>query len=468
MDWIITSLLLAALPHWLPAIAPGPSEQAPPTQVGHAYVVSADDVAVSGGEGRVMFVARTGDVPNDGRSDVRMVGRAHAVSVVGAGDPDRGWLGVSIKAVSDAMADQLDLRGRGIVILNVVEGSPADLSGLQVHDVVLSVDGVDTADIETLVDAVRGHKPGDVVDVVVLRKGRENVFTVELGSPPAEARIQWKADVAPFAELEEKFQLKGGILEKDAEGNWQIRRLEDLSRELGQLPEKIRMFVPKTGDRTVHVWADGDKKTVEIKVKQEDGTVIQTTREDSGDITVRRTDANGVETTSTYADEEALREADPEAYEVLAGAGHVSIEALELEGAPGVTDFDFRFDPDDLKAGVFKWYGDGEDDFQELHELHEDELQALHDALGKLDLDALKGLPEELKQFKYLPHISMMTRLGKPRHTFEVRTDGTIEVRIRKDDSELVQLYDGEDDLANRSPDLYEKYLDLMTTETER
>ncbi len=56
---------------------------------------------------------------------------------------------------------------------------------------------------------------------------------------------------------------------------------------------------------------------------------------------------------------------------------------------------------------------------------------------------------------------------AKPKHTFEVQIDGTIEVRIRKGDSVLVRRFEDEDDLARRSPGLYDKYEDLLDAEDE-
>lgn len=53
-------------------------------------------------------------------------------------------------------------------------------------------------------------------------------------------------------------------------------------------------------------------------------------------------------------------------------------------------------------------------------------------------------------------------RIRKPKHTFEARPDGTIEGKIRKGDSELVQLYKNADNLARRNPELSAKYHDLM------
>jgi len=74
-----------------------------------------------------------------------------------------------------------------------------------------------------------------------------------------------------------------------------------------------------------------------------------------------------------------------------------------------------------------------------------------------------EGLPDEVE----FPSVMTLRHLGKPKHTFEVQTDGTIEVRIRKGDSELVQRFADEDDLAQRSPKLYKNYKKLMALENE-
>ena len=55
------------------------------------------------------------------------------------------------------------------------------------------------------------------------------------------------------------------------------------------------------------------------------------------------------------------------------------------------------------------------------------------------------------------------TSKAKPRNSFEVRPDGAIEVRVRKGDSELVQLYKNESDLRQRDAELYEKYQELKS-----
>ncbi len=51
---------------------------------------------------------------------------------------------------------------------------------------------------------------------------------------------------------------------------------------------------------------------------------------------------------------------------------------------------------------------------------------------------------------------------GRARQSFEVGADGKIEVLIRKGDSELRQVFEDEDDLAQRDPNLYAKYRELI------
>jgi len=48
--------------------------------------------------------------------------------------------------------------------------------------------------------------------------------------------------------------------------------------------------------------------------------------------------------------------------------------------------------------------------------------------------------------------------MGKPKHRFDVGANGSIEVSIRKGDSEIAQKFRSESEMANRRPDLYEKY----------
>ncbi|HEU0054779.1 MAG TPA: M20/M25/M40 family metallo-hydrolase [Longimicrobium sp.] len=74
---------------------------------------------------------------------------------------------------------------RGVKLTGVRAGSPAEQAGIRAGDVIVKMGDMDVADLQGLTDALRAHKPGDVVPVTVLRDGREVTVTVTLGTRAA-------------------------------------------------------------------------------------------------------------------------------------------------------------------------------------------------------------------------------------------------------------------------------------------
>ncbi len=70
---------------------------------------------------------------------------------------------------------------KGERLTGITAGSPADKGGLKAGDVVVEFGGVAVTDLETYSAALYAHKPGDVVQVVVLRDGQRLTLTVTLG-----------------------------------------------------------------------------------------------------------------------------------------------------------------------------------------------------------------------------------------------------------------------------------------------
>ena len=93
----------------------------------------------------------------------------------------RAWLGLSYEVTVERGAD----RTQTLVITNVVEGSPAERAGLRVGDTLLEVNDIAATD-ELLSSLGVSLKPGDVVQLRVLRDGRERDLDVEAASPPAQ------------------------------------------------------------------------------------------------------------------------------------------------------------------------------------------------------------------------------------------------------------------------------------------
>ena len=100
-----------------------------------------------------------------------------AAAIVKGEEIQIGYLGVSM---GDATGGQ-----DGAVVQEVTPDSPAAQAGLQAGDVVVSIDGKAVQDRSELVAAIRGHKPGDKVTLVVVRGGNETTITATLTQRPA-------------------------------------------------------------------------------------------------------------------------------------------------------------------------------------------------------------------------------------------------------------------------------------------
>ncbi|HET6574574.1 MAG TPA: M56 family metallopeptidase [Fimbriiglobus sp.] len=118
------------------------------------------------------------------------------------GHPGSPRFGVMVSPVTDALAEQLDLpNDHGVVVVQVVPGSVADKAGVKKNDVVLSFAGQEIGgDVSKFAGAVEKTKPGQKVEVVVLRKGKkETLKGIELP----------KRDRKPGGGFEFKFPGKG-------------------------------------------------------------------------------------------------------------------------------------------------------------------------------------------------------------------------------------------------------------------
>lgn len=98
------------------------------------------------------------------------------------GRVERGYLGVSIRDLSRDEATAFGLsRPEGALVLDVLEGSPADQAGLKPGDVVLQFNGVDIDDSGDLPLVVGDLEPGQEVPVVVMRERERRSIEVEVG-----------------------------------------------------------------------------------------------------------------------------------------------------------------------------------------------------------------------------------------------------------------------------------------------
>jgi serine protease Do len=104
----------------------------------------------------------------------------------------RAVLGVVIQDVraEDAQAAGLkEIHGALVGGASPDAASPATKAGIQAGDVIISLDGQDIDRVAELQRLIRQHKPGETVDVGVMRYGKKMDFKVTLAEAPSDAQV---------------------------------------------------------------------------------------------------------------------------------------------------------------------------------------------------------------------------------------------------------------------------------------
>ena len=147
------------------------------------------------------------------------------------GEARRGWLGVRIQPVTEEIGEALNIKPpRGTLIAGVEEKGPAKAAGIETGDVILKFDGKDIKETRDLTRMVADTPIDKEVEVVIIRKGKEEIRKVKVGrledtdkklasvrpNTPAEKPVVVKKalglDLADInEELRKKFNIKENV-----------------------------------------------------------------------------------------------------------------------------------------------------------------------------------------------------------------------------------------------------------------
>ena len=132
-------------------------------------------------------------------------------AIIKDGKVSRGWLGIEIQS---QLRDPTQLEtSTGVEVLNVVPKSPAAKSGLRIGDIILTIDGVEMTDANTLIQYVARKAPNTTLNAQILRRGKNAQVKILLEERPAQEPME-----RPVVILDE---IVGGMEDPNLQGERQ-------------------------------------------------------------------------------------------------------------------------------------------------------------------------------------------------------------------------------------------------------
>ena len=125
--------------------------------------------------------------------------RSIADQLIATGHAEHAWLGVQVATIDPSVTKVVrGLPSHGVVVVSVVKGGPAAKAGLEAPkrqsgnragsvvdaDAIVTVDGQPVTSTTQLSDLVALHKPGETLELQVVRGGKSRTVDVTLGNAP--------------------------------------------------------------------------------------------------------------------------------------------------------------------------------------------------------------------------------------------------------------------------------------------
>jgi len=98
----------------------------------------------------------------------------------------RPWLGLAMQDVDEVMAKSLGLpiTTKGVLVAQVIDGSPAQTAGLERGDIIEKIDGNDVSASKEIQEIVRAHKVSETLNLFILRNKMGKAVAVNIGQYP--------------------------------------------------------------------------------------------------------------------------------------------------------------------------------------------------------------------------------------------------------------------------------------------
>lgn len=138
------------------------------------------------------------------------------------GEVQRGYTGMTLKDISSDLAEKINLIGNaGVFVQQVMAEGPAALAGIEIGDVITKADGKVIESLANFDEQISLHRPGDLIKLSFIRKGKEIESTLRLINKEGNTAILKKytylskslgAELTPVSKAEkDQFNIDYGI-----------------------------------------------------------------------------------------------------------------------------------------------------------------------------------------------------------------------------------------------------------------
>ncbi|MCG8314419.1 MAG: trypsin-like peptidase domain-containing protein [Pseudomonadales bacterium] len=107
------------------------------------------------------------------------------LQIVQHGSVVRGWLGIEPQVLTQGLANALNMPYvPGILVAGIFKNGPAYTAGVSPGDVITEINGEPLQDPKDALTFISNKRPGDKVDITVVRKGEAYRITATVGERP--------------------------------------------------------------------------------------------------------------------------------------------------------------------------------------------------------------------------------------------------------------------------------------------
>jgi hypothetical protein len=374
--------------------------------------------------------------------------------VTAKSDPSAAWLGLRVAPVPAAVASQLGLKDKAVMVANIVKDSPAQKARLERYDIIVAVGKDAVGDVAKFVEGLQGRKPGEKLELTVIRQGKKTEVTATTARMDLSKMEMVYKDEGDEA-WEEETKLHRGMVRIGPGGGWTIVTPGGGSVAL---PPDIYKVLPKDLWSGMQTKVGSSNGKVTFNVTKELGDIrVNISSADDGAIQVTRTkigkDGKEVEkSVKTYRNQNELKAGDGQAYSLYNETVHSG--GIRYPVGSGRVELEIR--------GTDKESAKGEERQKLIESLIEkakaDAAHAAAEAKKAAGAAAAKARQETEEVRGKVAHAIA----PEPTAEFNVDADGRIAVSVRDGDTAAKLTYKSEEEMMVKAPKLFQRYRALL------